>query len=39
MASYVAFKNLLIAAALFLIMEGTGALDFLQGLPALKWLY
>jgi NosR/NirI family nitrous oxide reductase transcriptional regulator len=39
MASYVAFKNLLIAAALFLIMKGTGALDFLQGLPSLKWLY
>lgn len=39
MASYVAFKNLLIAAALFLIMEGTGALDFLHDLPSLKWLY
>jgi NosR/NirI family nitrous oxide reductase transcriptional regulator len=39
MASYVAFKNLLIAAALFLIMKGTGILDYLQGLPALQWLY
>lgn len=39
MASYVAFKNLLIAAALFLIMKGTGALDFLHDLPSLKWLY
>jgi NosR/NirI family nitrous oxide reductase transcriptional regulator len=39
MASYVAFKNLLIAAALFLIMKGTGVLDYLQGLPALQWLY
>ncbi len=39
MAAYVAFKNLLIAAALFLIMKGAGVLDFLQGLPALQWLY
>jgi NosR/NirI family nitrous oxide reductase transcriptional regulator len=39
MASYVAFKNLLIAAALFLIMKGTGILDYLQGLPSLQWLY
>jgi NosR/NirI family nitrous oxide reductase transcriptional regulator len=39
MASYVAFKNLLIAAALFLLMKGTGVLDFLQGLPSLQWLY
>ncbi|WP_296754041.1 4Fe-4S binding protein [Thiobacillus sp.] len=39
MASYVAFKNLLIAAALFLIMKGAGVLDYLQGLPALQWLY
>ncbi|MHB1084005.1 MAG: 4Fe-4S binding protein [Thiobacillus sp.] len=39
MASYVAFKNLLIAAALFLIMKGTGVLDFMQGLPSLQWLY
>jgi NosR/NirI family nitrous oxide reductase transcriptional regulator len=39
MAAYVAFKNLLIAATLFLIMKGTGILDVLQGLPALQWLY
>ncbi len=39
MAAYVAFKNLLIAAALFLIMKGAGVLDFLQGLPGLQWLY
>jgi len=24
---------------LFLIMKGAGVLDFLQGLPALQWLY
>lgn len=39
MASYVAFKNLLIAAALFLIMKGAGVLDYLQGLPSLQWMY
>jgi len=39
MAAYVAFKNLLIAATLFLIMKGTGILDILQGLPSLQWLY
>lgn len=39
MASYVAFKNLLIAAALFLTMKGVGVLDFLQDLPSLRWLY
>lgn len=39
MAAYVSFKNLLIAAALFLLMKGAGVLDFLQGLPALQWLY
>jgi NosR/NirI family nitrous oxide reductase transcriptional regulator len=39
MAAYVSFKNLLIAAALFLIMKGAGVLDFLQSLPALQWLY
>lgn len=38
MASYVAFKNLLIAVVLFMIMKGAGVLDFLQGLPALQWL-
>ncbi len=36
MASYVAFKNLLIAAALFLVMKGTGILDLLQGLPSFQ---
>lgn len=39
MAAYVSFKNLLIAATLFLIMKSTGILDYLQGLPALQWLY
>ncbi len=39
MASYVAFKNLLIAVVLFMIMKGAGVLDFLQGLPSLQWLY
>jgi len=39
MASYVAFKNLLIAIVLFMIMKGAGVLDFLQGLPSLQWLY
>lgn len=39
MASYVAVKNLLIGAALFLLMRGTGVLDFLQNQPQLRWLY
>lgn len=39
MASYVAMKNLLIGAALFLLMRGTGVLDFLHGLAELQWLY
>jgi NosR/NirI family transcriptional regulator, nitrous oxide reductase regulator len=39
MAAYVAMKNLLIGAALFLLMKGVGALQVLQGLPGLKWLY
>ncbi|OZA30972.1 MAG: 4Fe-4S binding protein [Hydrogenophilales bacterium 17-61-9] len=39
MAAYVSFKNLLIAAALFLIMKHAGVLDYLGGLPALQWLY
>lgn len=39
MMSYVAMKNLLIGAALFLIMKGIGVLGFLHGLPQLKWLY
>lgn len=36
---YVAFKNLLIGAGLFLTMRVVGLLDFLHGLPGLKWLY
>lgn len=36
---YVAFKNLLIAAALFLSLRAVGLLDVLHGLPGLKWLY
>jgi NosR/NirI family nitrous oxide reductase transcriptional regulator len=39
MASYVAFKNLLIAVVLFMLMKGAGVLDFLHGLPSLLWLY
>jgi NosR/NirI family nitrous oxide reductase transcriptional regulator len=39
MASYVSFKNLLIAAALFLLMKGAGVLEFLQSQPSLQWLY
>lgn len=39
MMCYVAFKNLLIGAALFVVMRAFGVLDFLQGLPGLKWLY
>ena len=39
MAAYVSFKNLLIAAALFLLMKGTGILAFLQNQPSLQWLY
>ncbi|MFC4311883.1 4Fe-4S binding protein [Steroidobacter flavus] len=39
MAAYVSMKNLLIGAALFLLMRGTGVLDFLQELPELQWLY
>ncbi|HEX2492527.1 MAG TPA: 4Fe-4S binding protein [Steroidobacter sp.] len=39
MAAYVAMKNLLIGAALFLLMRGTGLLDFLHALPGLRWLY
>lgn len=39
MAAYVSFKNLLIAAALFLIMKHAGVLDYLSGQPALQWLY
>lgn len=36
---YVAFKNLLIGAALFLTLRAIGVLGFLHGLPELKWLY
>lgn len=39
MASYVAFKNLLIAAILFLLMKSAGILEFLQSQPSLQWLY
>jgi len=39
MASYVSFKNLLIAIVLFLLMKGAGVLDFMQQLPSLQWLY
>lgn len=39
MICYVAFKNLLIGATLFVAMRAVGVLDFLQGLPGLKWLY
>jgi len=39
MISYVGMKNLLIGAALFLVMKGIGVLGFLHGLPQLKWLY
>lgn len=39
MAAYVSFKNLLIAAALFLVMKGTGILDMLRGLPSFQWLF
>ncbi len=39
MLSYVGMKNLLIGAALFLIMQGVGALEFLHALPELRWLY
>ena len=39
MICYVAFKNLLVGAFLFVTMRLFGVLDFLQGLPGLKWLY
>ncbi|AMN47779.1 FMN-binding protein [Steroidobacter denitrificans] len=39
MAAYVSMKNLLIGAALFLLMRGTGVLDFLHDLVELQWLY
>ena len=37
MICYVSFKNLLIAAALFLAMRFFGVFTILQGLPALPW--
>ena len=39
MIAYVGMKNLLIGAALFLFLKAVGALQFLQGLPELEWLY
>jgi NosR/NirI family nitrous oxide reductase transcriptional regulator len=32
-------KNLIIGAALFLLMRGTGVLDFLHDIAELQWLY
>ena len=39
MVFYVATKNLLIAAVLFLLLNAFGILNYLQQLPALEWLY
>ncbi|HJV59455.1 MAG TPA: 4Fe-4S binding protein, partial [Albitalea sp.] len=39
MAAYVGMKNLLIGAALFLLMHAMGVLTALRALPELKWLY
>ena len=39
MGAYVALKNLLIGAALFIAMHGVGALQALHALPQLRWLY
>lgn len=39
MVCYVSFKNLLLAALLFLLMRLIGAMDYLQSMPALDWLY
>jgi NosR/NirI family nitrous oxide reductase transcriptional regulator len=39
MTFYVATKNLLIAAGLFLALRFAGVLRWLQDLPALEWLY
>lgn len=39
MAAYVSMKNLLIGATLFLLMRGTGVLNFLRDMPELQWLY
>lgn len=39
MVCYVSFKNLLVGIVLFVGLRAAGVLDFLQGLPGLKWLY
>lgn len=39
MMSYVGMKNLLIGAALFLLMKSVGVLGFLRGLPELRGWY
>jgi NosR/NirI family nitrous oxide reductase transcriptional regulator len=39
MFAYVGMKNLLIGAALFLLMKAVGVLGFLQRLPELNWMY
>jgi NosR/NirI family nitrous oxide reductase transcriptional regulator len=39
MAAYVAMKNLIIGAALFLLMRGTGVLDLVHHMVELQWLY
>ena len=39
MIFYVATKNLLIAAGLFVLLNVAGVLKFLQQLPSLDWLY
>jgi NosR/NirI family nitrous oxide reductase transcriptional regulator len=39
MGAYVGMKNLLIGAALFLLMKAVGVLSMLQALPELKWLH
>ena len=37
--SYVATKNLLIGVSVYLALRIAGVLDYLHGLPSLKWLY
>lgn len=39
MAAYVAMKNLIIGAALFLLMRGTGVLELMRNIAELQWLY
>jgi NosR/NirI family nitrous oxide reductase transcriptional regulator len=39
MVAYVATKNLLIAATLFLLLNALGVLSLLQSIPGLEWLY